>query len=156
MLLEITDAVTAVWGPDRVGVHLRPRGEEHDLGDSDPRAVFGHVAEELGTRQIAFLFVRETDGWDSLVGELRRLFGGPVIANEEMTADDGRRHIENGTADAVAFGRDFIATPDLVERIADGAALNIPNPSTFYPDTDEDPAVGYTDYPALSEVTVTV
>lgn len=154
-LLEITDAVTAVWGPDRVGVHLRPRGEEHDMGDSDPGAVFGYVAEELGKRQIAFLFVRETEGSDSLVGELRRLFGGPVITNEEMTADDGRRHIENGAADAVAFGRDYIATPDLAERISVGAALNTPNPSTFYPDTHEDPAVGYTDYPALSEVTVT-
>lgn len=154
-LMEVTDAVMGVWGPDRVGVHLRPRGEEHDMGDSNPRAVFGYVAEELGKRHIAFLFVRETEGADSLVGDLRRLFDGPVITNEEMDADDGRRLIESGTADAVAFGRDYIATPDLAERIAKGAALNMPNPSTFYPDTDEDPAVGYTDYPTMSEVSVT-
>nr|WP_245190025.1 alkene reductase [Leucobacter exalbidus] len=154
-LLEITDAVTEMWGPDRVGVHLRPRGEEHDMGDSNPRALFGYVAEQLGKRRIAFLFVREIEGSDSLVGELRRLFGGPVITNEEMTAADGSRHIENGNADAVAFGRDYIATPDLAERIALGAALNTPNPSTFYPDTDEDLAVGYTDYPTMSELSVT-
>lgn len=152
-LLEITDAVTEVWGPDRVGVHLRPRGEEHDMGDSDPRSVFGYVAEELGRRQIAFLFVRETEGPDSLVGELRRLFGGPVITNEEMDAEDGCRLIESGAADAVAFGRDYIATPDLAERIAVGTALNTPNPATFYPDSGEDLAVGYTDYPAMSEET---
>ena len=61
-LLEITDAVVDVWGPGRVGVHLRPRGEEHDMGDSDPRALFGHVAEELGKRAVAFLFIREDRG----------------------------------------------------------------------------------------------
>lgn len=155
-LLEIADAVTDVWGPDRVGVHLRPRGEEHDMGDSDPRSVFGYAAEKLGRRQAAFLFVRETEGEDSLVGELRRLFGGPVITNEEMDADDGRRLIAGGAADAVAFGRDYIATPDLAERIAAGATLNVPDPSTFYPDSGDDLAVGYTDYPAMNEASVRV
>ena len=146
-LLEITDAVVDVWGPGRVGVHLRPRGEEHDMGDSDPRALFGHVAEELGKRAVAFLFIREIEAEDSLVGVLRELFGGPVIANEEMDAADGHRHVEDGRADAVAFGRDYIATPDLAERIAAGLSPNSQNPATFYPDTDEELSVGYTDYP---------
>ncbi|GAA4832477.1 alkene reductase [Garicola koreensis] len=148
-LLELTDAVTEVWGPDRVGVHLRPRGEEHDMGDSDPGSVFGYAAQELGRRGVAFLFVREVEADDSLIGQIRRSFGGPVIANDEMTSDDAQRLIEAGAADAVAFGRDYIATPDLVERIALGAQLNTPNPSTFYPDSGEDLSVGYTDYPAL-------
>lgn len=149
-LLEIADAVSEVWGPDRVGVHLRPRGEEHDMGDSDPRAIFGHVAEELGKRGIAFLFVREIEGDDSLLAHMKRRFGGIVIANEEMDAADGARLIREGAADAVAFGRDFIATPDLVRRIAEGAELNEPDPDTFYWDPGKDRARGYTDYPALS------
>lgn len=150
LLLEITDAVAGVWVPDRVGVHLRPRGEEHDMGDSDPRSIFGHVAEQLGRRRVAFLFVREIEGDDSLLGHLKTLFGGPVIANEEMGAEDGRRLIEAGAADAVAFGRDYLATPDLVRRLADGHAPNEPRPDTFYLRPGVDPAVGYTDYPVLA------
>ncbi len=149
-LLEIVDAVADVCGADRVGVHLRPRGEEHDMGDSDPRALFGHVAEQLGRRGVAFLFVREVEGEDSLIAHVRERFGGPVIANDEMDEGDGRRLIESGTADAVAFGRDYIATPDLAERIAEGASWNVPDPATFYARPDLDPAVGYTDYAALT------
>ncbi|MGP5036133.1 alkene reductase [Brachybacterium alimentarium] len=151
-LLEITDAVTDVWGPGRVGVHLRPRGEEHDMGDSDPRSIFGHVAEELGRREVAFLFIREVEAEDSLIGVIRSLFGGPVIANDLMTAAAGVRLIEAGMADAVSFGRDYIATPDLAERIAAGAALNAQDPATFYPVDGADLRVGYTDYPAMAQV----
>ena len=148
-LLEITEAVSEVWGSDRVGVHLRPRGEEHDMGDSDPRALFGYVAEQLRQREVAFLFIRETEAEDSLLSHLKATFGGPIIANEEMDAGDGRRLVESGTADAVAFGRDYIATPDLAQRIAAGAPLNEPDPATFYPQPGQDPSVGYTDYPVL-------
>ncbi|MBO1901518.1 alkene reductase [Leucobacter weissii] len=149
-LLEIADAVSEVWGPDRVGVHLRPRGEEHDMGDSNAPAVFGHVAEELGRRGIAFLFVREIEADDSQLPRLKELFGGPVIANEEMSAEDGARLMAAGSADAIAFGRDFLATPDLPERIRLGAELNAPDPRTFYWDPGIDRAKGYTDYPLLS------
>ena len=148
-LLEITEAVSEVWGSDRVGVHLRPRGEEHDMGDSDPRALFGYVAQQLRQREVAFLFIRETEAEDSLLSHLKATFGGPIIANEEMDAGDGRRLVESGIADAVAFGRDYIATPDLAQRIAAGAPLNEPDPATFYPQPGQDPSVGYTDYPVL-------
>ena len=148
-LLEITEAVSEVWGSDRVGVHLRPRGEEHDMGDSNPRALFGYVAEQLLRRAVAFLFIRETEAEDSLLSHLKATFGGPIIANEEMDAGDGRRLVESGIADAVAFGRDYIATPDLAQRIAVGAPLNEPDPATFYPQPGQDPSVGYTDYPVL-------
>jgi 2,4-dienoyl-CoA reductase-like NADH-dependent reductase (Old Yellow Enzyme family) len=149
-LLEVTDAVTQVWGPDRVGVHLRPRGEEHDMGDSTPAALFGYVAERLKERNIAFLFVRETEGDDSLLGQIKHIFGGPVIANDEMSAADGRRLIEAGAADAIAFGRDYIATPDLAQRISSELPLNEPDSSTFYAEPGSDPAIGYVDYPALT------
>jgi 2,4-dienoyl-CoA reductase-like NADH-dependent reductase (Old Yellow Enzyme family) len=145
-LLEITDAVTSVWGPGRVGVHLRPRGEEHDMGDSNAPAIFGHVAEQLGRRQVAFLFIREIETPDSQLARLRELFGGPVIANEEMDHTDARRLLIAGFADAVAFGRAYIANPDLVERLAMGVDLNTPVPETFYADG----ALGYTDYPTLA------
>ncbi len=144
-LLEILDAVIEVWGADRVGVHLRPRGEEHDMGDSNPKAIFGYVADELKKREIAFIFVREIEGPDSLLGEIKRRFGGPVVANELMTKEDGERFIEAGFADALAFGRDYIATPDLVERLKFGLPFNQQNKETFYGEGPE----GYTDYPGM-------
>ncbi len=147
-LLEIVDAVTSVWGAGNVGVHLRPRGEEHDMGDSDPHALFSHVAEQLRRREVGFLFIREIEASDSVLARIKEVFGGPVFANEEMSSEDAERLIRDGVADAVAFGRDFIATPDLPERLATGAPLNTPDPSSFYGGG----AAGYTDYPALSEV----
>lgn len=155
-LLEIVEAVSEVWDPQRIGVHLRPRGEEHDMGDSNPRALFPFVAGELGARNAGFIFVREIEGADSLLAPMKDAFGGPAVANEEMGAVDGERLVRAGVADAVAFGRDYIATPDLAERIAAGAELNVQNPATFYPDVDrpfDDLEVGYTDYPAMVSVT---
>jgi 2,4-dienoyl-CoA reductase-like NADH-dependent reductase (Old Yellow Enzyme family) len=144
-LMEITDAVTSVWGPGRVGVHLRPRGEEHDMGDSDAQALFGYVAEQLGSRNVAFLFIREIEAANSQLARMKELFGGAVIANEEMDHADAQRLLISGSADAVGFGRLYIANPDLAERLALGAELNTPNPQTFYAEG----ALGYTDYPAL-------
>ncbi|RUX04746.1 alkene reductase [Mesorhizobium sp. M8A.F.Ca.ET.059.01.1.1] len=142
-LLEIIDELIDVWGPDRVGVHLRPRGEEHDMGDSNPKEIFGYVAAELRKRGIAFIFVREIEADDSLLGEIKRLFGGPVIANELMSQADGERFICEGIADAVAFGRDYIATPDLAKRVGKNIPFNTPDSSTFYGIGPK----GYTDYP---------
>ena len=115
------------------------------MGDSNPAAIFGYVADELGKRGIAFIFVREIEAQDSLLGEIKRRFGGVVIANELMSKEDGERFIKTGTADALAFGRDYIATPDLAERLQQGLPLNIPNKDTFYGEGPE----GYTDYPRL-------
>jgi 2,4-dienoyl-CoA reductase-like NADH-dependent reductase (Old Yellow Enzyme family) len=146
-LLEVTDAVVSVWGADRVGMHLAPRGDAHDMGDSDPAALFGHVAGELGRRKLAFLCAREshTDGGAPLGPRLKRAFGGVFIANEGFSAESGRAALRSGAADAVAFGVAAIANPDLVERIRRGAPLNTPDPATFY---GSGPA-GYTDYPFL-------
>jgi 2,4-dienoyl-CoA reductase-like NADH-dependent reductase (Old Yellow Enzyme family) len=144
-LLEVTDAVVSVWGPDRVGMHLAPRGDAHDMGDSNISAVFHYAARELGNRKLAFLCARESHDQPALGPSLKQEFGGVYIANESFTADAAREVIRSGKADAVAFGKDAIANPDLVERFRTGAPLNPPDPATFYGDGP----VGYTDYPFL-------
>jgi len=147
LMLEVTDAVISVWGTDRVGMHLAPRADSHDMGDSDRAATFGYVAKELGMRGIAFICAREAEGPDSLGPELKEIFGGVYIANEKFTRESAEAVIESGAADAVAFGIPFIANPDLPERFAKNAPLNQPDPSTFY---GKGP-VGYTDYDFLAE-----
>ena len=144
-LLEVTDAVVAEWGADRVGVHLAPRGDSHGMGDSDISSVFHHAARELGLRKLAFLCARESYEQPALGPSLKQTFGGVYIANESFSADAARAAIRAGEADAVAFGKSAIANPDLVERFRTGAPLNAPEPSTFYADGPE----GYTDYPFL-------
>ncbi|MGV3655204.1 MAG: alkene reductase [Noviherbaspirillum sp.] len=146
LLLEVTDACIAVWGAGRVGVHLSPRGDSHDMGDSDPAATFGYVARELGRRGIGFICVREALGEDRLGPRLKQAFGGVYIANEKMTAASAQQLLAAGDADAVAFGKLFIANPDLPRRLLLGAPLNAPRPETFYHPSAE----GYTDYPALA------
>ncbi|MDQ8201381.1 alkene reductase [Pelagicoccus sp. SDUM812003] len=148
LLLEVTDAAIGVWGADRVGVHIAPRGDAHDMGDSNPSETFGYVAEQLGRRGIAFLCAREYQGEDSIGPELKRRFGGVFIANEQFTAQSAEAAIEAGDADAVAFGQLFIANSDLVERFRQGAPLNEPNPDTFYGEGPE----GYIDHPRLDDV----
>lgn len=148
LLEEIADAVIGVWGANRVGVHLAPRGDGHDMGDSDPRALFTHVARQMGRRGLAFLCLREHVGPDSLLDAIRDAFGGPVIANEGLTRETAEELLKSGRADAVAFGRDFIATPDLPERFRQGLSLNEQDPETFY----RGGAEGYTDYPARTGI----
>ncbi|AJK49025.1 alkene reductase [Burkholderia plantarii] len=147
-LLEATDAAIEVWGAQRVGVHLSPRGTAHTISDSDPAATFGYVARELGRRKVAFLCVREPLSDDRLAPRLKAEFGGPVIANDGFTLDTGKAVVAAGEADAVAWGKLFIANPDLPRRFELDATLNAPVPSTFYADG----ATGYTDYPSLENI----
>lgn len=146
LMLEVADAAISVWGAQRVGMHLAPRGDSHDMHDSNPAATFGYVARELGRRGIAFLCAREFFGPDRLGPQLKKLFGGVYIANEKYTQAQAEQVIEAGEADAVAFGRLFIANPDLPARFLSRAPLNTPDPSTFF----EPGPHGYIDYPALS------
>src|SRR5690606_30760566 len=141
-----TGAAIGVWGAGRVGMHLAPRCDSHDVGDSDPLATFTYVARELGKRGIAFLYTREHRNAPAISGAIREAFGGPLIANEGLTPESARQLVEEGNTEAVSFGRLFIANPDLVRRLRENASLNEPNPATFYgPDS-----AGYTDYPFLS------
>lgn len=147
LLLEATDATISVWGADRVGVHLAPRADSHDMGDSDLAGTFGYVVDQLDRRNIAFIAAREYQAPDSLGPDLRKRFKGVYIANEGFTGASAQAALDAGIADAVAFGKDFISNPDLPLRLKTGAPLNALVPQTIYaPD-----ATGYTDYPALSE-----
>jgi len=145
LLLEVTDAVVSIWGAGRVGVHLAPRGDTQDMGDSNPLATFGYVARELGKRGIAFLCVRESLGPNRIGPQLKVAFGGVYIANEKFTLETANATLAAGEADAVAFGTPYIANPDLPVRFALNAPLNEPDTSTFYAPG----AKGYTDYPFL-------
>ena len=145
LLLEVTDAAVGVWGAGRVGVHLAPRADAHDMGDSNRAETFGYVARELGKRGIAFICTREKAGEDSLGPQLKEIFGGVYIANERFTKEQANAWLEEGKADAVAFGIPYIANPDLVERLRKDAPLNEPRPELFYAKGAE----GFTDYPSL-------
>ncbi len=155
-LLDIVDACSGVWGAGRIGVHLSPYGEAHDMHDSNPDALFSHVAHELGDRGVGFLFVREGAGREALTAEMRKQFGGSVIVNNEYTLKRAQQALDEERADAVAFGRAFISNPDLVRRLRNGQELRDWDASTFYGDG----AAGYVDYtccsaadvPALNEV----
>lgn len=147
LMLEVADAAISVWGAGRVAMHLAPRGDAHDMGDSNPAATFGYVARELGKRRIAFLCVRESVGPNRFGPELKKQFGGVYVANEAHTRDTAEQLLRAGEADAVAFGKLFIANPDLPRRFALNAPLNTPVPETFYASGPE----GYTDYPALPD-----
>lgn len=147
-LLETVDAVLTVWPADRVGVHLNTMSNTHSMQDADPQALFGYVAEQLDSRELAFIFVREAlDTPQRILPLIRKTFRGVVIANDGLTRDTAEQLLADGEADAVSFGRMYIANPDLVERLRRGAPLNELNGSTIYGAGAE----GYTDYPVLAE-----
>ncbi len=142
IMFEAVDAAISVWGADRVGLHLAPRGDMHE-GDSNPAATFGYVASEAGKRRIAFICARESLEEPRQVPAMKKVFGGVLITNQQMTMETGNLLLAKGEADAVAFGQLFIANPDLPLRFAKDAPLNMPDPETFYAHGP----TGYTDYP---------
>jgi 2,4-dienoyl-CoA reductase-like NADH-dependent reductase (Old Yellow Enzyme family) len=144
LMIEVAEAASSVMGSERVGMHLAPRGDVMSMGGPDPQA-FLYVAGELGQRKLAFLLAREYEAPDWLGPQLKQAFGGVYIANEKFTRESADAAIERGDCDAVAFGKLFIANPDLPERFAEKAPLNAPNPATFYTHGAE----GYVDYPAM-------
>lgn len=143
--LEITDAILEVWDNNRVGYHLAPRMDNHDMGDSTQAETFSYLARELGKRKLAFIFTREALGEDSISPILKKEFGGVLISNQGFTKQSAETLINEGKADAIAFGRQFIANPDLPARLFADAELNEPDPSSFYAQG----AKGYTDYPFM-------
>ena len=153
LLMEVTAAIVKVWGGDRVGIRLSPLSTFGDIADSNPQALFSYVVEQLNAYKLVYLHViegdtggsREPGGFDPQI--LRRLFNGAYMANngyDRQMAIEARR---NGTADLVAFGRPYIANPDLVERLRLAAPLNQPDPATMYGGG----AGGYIDYPTLQD-----
>ncbi|WP_349928257.1 alkene reductase [Acinetobacter sp. A1-4-2] len=148
-LLEVVDALIEVWGAGRVGVHLAPRGDEHDMGDANPKETFGYVMQELGKRQIAFFFTREYLADDSISLDMKaRSNGVPYIANMRLSREDALELLASGKAEAVSFGKAYIANPDLFERLVEDEPLNELKLENMI---GTDVAEGYTDYPFLNK-----
>ena len=148
-LLEVVDALIEVWGAGRVGVHLAPRGDEHDMGDANAKETFGYALEELGKRKIAFFFTREYLADDSISLDMKvRSNGVPYIANMRLSREDALELLSSGKAEAVSFGKAYIANPDLFERLVEDEPLN---ELKFENMIGTDVAEGYIDYPFLNK-----
>ncbi len=143
LMFEALDAAISVWGADRVGLHLAPRGDSNSMGDSNPAKTFGYVASEAGKRKIAFICARESLDEPRQGPAMKKAFGGVFIANQKLTKETGSQLLAKGEADAIAYGQLFIANPDLPLRFAKDGPLNMPDPETFYAMGPQ----GYTDYP---------
>lgn len=157
LLLEVTEAVTEVWGGSRVGVRIAPSGQWAGMSDSNPAATFGYVAEQLNRFNLAYLHVIEPRVVGSVMAEdglkpvasaqLREVYFGTIIAAGGFEKEDAEAIVARGDADLVAFGRHFIANPDLPKRLQYGLPLNPYDRTTFYGGNER----GYTDYPFYEE-----
>lgn len=156
-LFEVVDAVAAAVGADRVGVRLTPMGRFIGMGDDTPEQTFGHIARELGSRGLAYLHLVEpttlgveTDTaydprWDAIIRLMRVLYPGRLLLAGGYDQASATRALAEARGDAIAFGKLFIANPDLPRRFALGAPLNAPDPASFFGGD----ARGYVDYPPL-------
>ncbi len=149
LLIEVLEAVSAVFGSKRVGVRISPLNSYNNMLDSDPIGLSTWLAQRLNALDLAYLHVMRGDFFGQQQGDLltpiRATYKGVLIANMGYTAAEATQAIAEGKVDAVAFGSSFLANPDLPARIKAGAPLNQPNPATFYTPGPE----GYTDYPTL-------
>jgi N-ethylmaleimide reductase len=155
LLLEVVDACAAAWSPDRVGLRVSFCSASPELADDAPEANALAVARALVPRALAYLHLSEPDwigGGPGLTPAfreaLREAYPGVIVGAGRYTAERAREAVQQGWLDAVAFGRSFIANPDLPERIRRGAPWNAPDPDTFYGGGAE----GYTDYPVWDGV----
>jgi N-ethylmaleimide reductase len=152
-LLEVVDAVSAAVGAERTGVRISPQNGQNDIADSNPQALFNYVAEQLSGKGLAYLHVIEGDTSGLAVPpfdykNIKRLFGGLVIANNGFEKQRANQAIADGRADLIAFGKPFIANPDLVIRLFLDAPLMPIHRETLYGGSEQ----GYTDYPILRGV----
>jgi N-ethylmaleimide reductase len=150
LLFEVLAAVISVWGSDRVGLRISPLNSYNSMIDSDPEGLTAWLSGELNRFKLAYLHVMRGDFFQQQKGDVltpaRANFNGVLIANMAYGAAEANAAIGAGLVDAVAFGTPFLANPDLPARVKAGAALNKPDPATFYTPG----AKGYTDYPALA------
>ena len=156
--LEVTEAVAQVWGADRVGMRLSPSSTFNDMQDSDPRATFGYLVEQLDRLGLAYLHLIEPQqsdlehgGTAVPVSYFRPLYHGTLMTNGGLNRDSAEAAVSSGSAELVSFGRPYIANPDLVERFRIGATLNSLDSATIYGGD----ARGYIDYPTLDQTLVT-
>ena len=155
LLREVTEAVAGVTGADRTGVRLSPNGDTQGTDDSNPVPLFSEAARVLSDIGVAFLELREP-GPDGTFGKasvppvsphIREAFAGPLVLNSDYDGASGQRELDEGRADAIAFGRTFLANPDLPARFRTGADLNKDDPKTWYTQGPQ----GYVDYPAMAK-----
>ncbi|MEL6112377.1 MAG: alkene reductase [Pseudomonadota bacterium] len=150
---QIVDGVASEVGASRTGIRLSPTGTFGDIADDDPVTTFSTLVERLNAKGLAYLHMVEkfaqnlSAGDEAILKKVRAAWSGLYLANGDYSATDGAEAIASGYADAVAYGRAFIANPDLPNRFALGAPLNEPNEKTFYGGDEK----GYTDYPFLSD-----
>lgn len=145
LLREVTEAVLTVWEPGRVGVRLSPVNPFNDIVDSAPQATFEAVTQQLNAYRLAYLHVVEDRGTEFDFQRLRQIFNGAYIANGDYDHDSAIAAVDGKRADFIAFGKLFIANPDLPERLRRDGPYNAPRPDSFYAGGAE----GYDDYPAL-------
>ncbi|EON25470.1 2,4-dienoyl-CoA reductase [Nocardioides sp. CF8] len=149
LMLEVTDAVVGAWSADRVGIRISPIGSFNGTTDPSGAEAGLYVAGELAQRNLAFLHLSEPD-WaggpelsDDYRRSLRDAHPGVIVGAGNYDAAKATRLLSEGLIDAAAFGRSFIANPDLPRRLEEGLPLNAPLPESFYGGSK----AGYTDYP---------
>ncbi|MCW8935697.1 MAG: alkene reductase [Gammaproteobacteria bacterium] len=151
LLNEVIEAVKGVWPSEQVGVRLSPENQFNDIKDSQPQTTFNAVVDMLSKHKLAYLHVLEGDMLNAKrevdYAELKRRFAGLYMANMGYNRETAEQALVNRHADMIAFGKLFIANPDLPERFAVDAPLNEPDQATFYGGDEK----GYTDYPTLEE-----
>ena len=155
LLFEVLDGVVHAWDSDHVGLRLSPFSPANAIADDNPQETFDYVVDALNKYNLAYLHMvegstgqsRDLDSNEDL-GKLRSLFNGVYMANNLYDRDMAIDAVANGKADLVAFGRPYIANPDLAKRLELNAPLNDGDTSTFYAGGEE----GYTDYPFLEQV----
>jgi N-ethylmaleimide reductase len=159
LLMQIVEAVSEIWGPDRVGVRLSPLGELNDIRDDDPEATFGTIARGLSEFRFAYLHIvnpaaaatekgeAPADRQERMLTLIRKKYHGTLIVAGGFDRDTAEAWLEQGKADLIAFGRKFLANPDLPERFRARTPLNADDPTTYYGGGPK----GYTDYPSLAQ-----
>jgi N-ethylmaleimide reductase len=159
LLLEVVDAVVQVWGADAVGARLSPMATANDIHDDDPLTTYTHAARELNSRKLAYLHIvnpamaalEQEQPPDPLamqmVQRIREAWRGPLVVAGGFDGRTAEEWLAAGRADLIAFGRKFIANPDLPERLRTGVPLNADDRTTFYGGGEK----GYTDYPSLAQ-----
>jgi N-ethylmaleimide reductase len=159
LLFEVAEALIPIWGPDRIGVRLSPLGKLNDIHDDNPETTFGAIAERLSDYGFAYLHIvnpaleQMQDGKEpdpralAMVKLIRKKYRGTLIVAGGFQADTAARWLREGWTDLIAFGRKFIANPDLPERLRVGGPFNADDPTTYYGGGEK----GYTDYPSLAQ-----
>lgn len=145
LLREVTEAVLTVWEAGRVGVRLSPVNAFNDIADSMPQSTFEAITEQLNAYGLAYLHVVEDPSSSFDFQKLRQIFNGAYMANGDYDRARATAAIAREQADFIAFGKLFIANPDLPERLRRDGPYNTPRPESFYAGGPE----GYDDYPAL-------